>query len=269
MNQGVVISLGWVAECILALVQVCDPHALVFPMSAALMRRDWQRFWEKRGFPMIKALHDLRHSAAAADLESGRRDLPGVQKRGRWRFITSCHRYTKTHLVVMPRVMFGESIISQGRKFRDDPRSVIVDAIRRGPAATTPEGQAVMSRLLAGPRLEDNRESVRPGESSPRIPIHRDVSLAPDVILDEEIRARGRVPPGRRHNKERMLKKLQKDPLLLKRGDLDSECNTAGSWSSGEDDVMANDVPVGSRTQDRARATRRRLTARKNKDGMG
>ena len=156
---------------------------------------------------MIKALHDLRHSAAAADLESGRRDLPGVQKRGRWRFITSCHRYTKTHLVVMSRMMFGESIIAEGRKFRDDPRSAIIDAMRRGPAATTLEGQAVIDRLLTGPRLEDNRESVRPGEASPRVPIQRDVSKAPDVVLDEEIRARGRVPPGRRQMKEKVLKK--------------------------------------------------------------
>ena len=93
---------------------------------------------------MIKALHDLRHSAAAADLESGRRDLPEAQKRERWRFITSCHCYTKTHLVVMSRMMLGDTIIRQGRKFRDDPRTIIVDAIRSGPAAKTPEGQAVM-----------------------------------------------------------------------------------------------------------------------------
>ena len=68
-------------------------------------------------------------------------------------------------------MMFGDTIIGQGRKFRDGPRTIIVDAIRSGSAAKTPEGQAVMSRLLEGPRLEDNRESVRPGEASPRFPI--------------------------------------------------------------------------------------------------
>ena len=218
---------------------------------------------------MIKALHDLRHSAAAADLESGRRDLPGVQKRGRWRFITSCHRYTKTHLVVMSRMMFGAAIIEQGRKFRNDPRDMIVAAIRSGPAATTREGEAVMSRLLSGPRLEENCESIRPGDASPRVPIQRDVSRAPDAILDEEIRARGRVPPGRRQKKEKMLTKLQKSPVAPMRGDLDSEDNTAGSWSSGEEDLQDRREHGDRLSQNRARSTRRRHTARRSKDGLG
>ena len=87
-------------------------------------------------------------------------------------------------------MMFGAAIIEQGREFRSDPRDMIVAAIRSGPASKTREGQAVMSRLVSGPRLEDNCESVRPGDSSPRIPIQRDVGRTPDAIIDAEIRAR-------------------------------------------------------------------------------
>ena len=84
-NQGVVISRGFIAEGLVALKELVHADSSFFPTSPAKFRKSWQKQWDrerskKKKVPKMRAIHDLRHAAAAEDISRGRRDLAGVQR---------------------------------------------------------------------------------------------------------------------------------------------------------------------------------------------
>jgi hypothetical protein len=204
-NQGVVICRGWVAEAMRALKKLVHPHSSFFPVTQSRYRSQWQKLWDREGHPEMRAVHDLRHTAAAEDLARGRRDLVGIQRRGRWKSITSCERYTKTHLIVKRRAEFGAHLIDEGLQFAKDPRAAIVQEILGGPARDTEEGRALVRAYTKGDRIPDTGENMRPAAFSPRIEPLGDPSEMPDAVISKRAQRKGRVTRGFRAGKVKFL----------------------------------------------------------------
>jgi len=224
--QGVVVSRGWIAELLLVLVSRCDPHAAVFSLTQDRFRKTFQAFWASVGHSWVRAVHWLRHSGAAGDLECGRRDLEGVRKRGRWKHVSACHRYTKTHLVVECRHRLGAELCLEGRNFMLAPRENVCRAFERGPGRHSSLGKALIARMRAGPRLPDTEGSVRPGTSSPRLPPVQDPMLLPPAQIQSHLRQNGEKPPCSKRAARRKFSDLQAVPVFEDLGSLDSDDET-------------------------------------------
>jgi len=208
-NQGVVVARGWIAEGMIALARLVDPHSAVFPMSSAGFRALWQRVWEAEGCGFVRAIHELRHTGASEDIARARRDREGVRRRGRWRHISSTDRYTKTHLLTEARAKFGSRVIERGQMVMENPRQMLASAIRRGPGAKTAEGRAVLAIFDKGPRVPDSIECIQPGVESPRIEPMPRLREVPERWLDMDISRRGLSVPRGRKQKEEVLAKAK------------------------------------------------------------
>ena len=110
----------------------------------------------------VRSIHKWRHTGAAEDIARGIRTQEGVRVRGRWRHISSTQRYTKTHLLVAERELYGDEIINRGMMFLEDPRKAIICAIESGPGKRTREGKAII-RAMKNPKIPDSQENVRVG----------------------------------------------------------------------------------------------------------
>lgn len=161
INQGVVISRGWIAEMVEEVLKLTAVGAPMFPISQPKFRAQFQKLWRRRG-KKVRAVHDLRHSGAAEDVAQGRRTLDGVQRRGRWRHLSACTRYTKTFLIARSRGMLGEEMLKEGRRIAEDPRRAVRRAIEEGEGAKTKLGLAISRRFKEGPRIPDSKEDLRP-----------------------------------------------------------------------------------------------------------
>lgn len=262
INQGVVISRGWLAEMMAVEVSLVDPHAAVFPFTAAAFRKDVQRLWEKGDVEGMRAIHDLRHSGAASDVASGRQDLEGARRRGRWRHMSGVQRYGKTHLLVSARAKVGPRICAIGQKFMENPREAIIQAINSGPGRKTAEGRAIVRRLRQGPFMEDTAESLRPGNTSPRVQPQRGTSKIPEALIDQELQMVGRSTRGSREAKEIALQEVYRAPVEAWNGHLDSDDETIGELTEEED--CDEQVKVTEEMDEDEETRRRKRGRRKN-----
>lgn len=71
------------------------PSALAFDVSERDLRRQWQAAIAALRLPSDTVMYQLRHAGASADLLAGRRKLPEVLLRGRWKSLSSVRRYGK------------------------------------------------------------------------------------------------------------------------------------------------------------------------------
>jgi hypothetical protein len=239
-NQGVVLGRGWIAEGMAALKVLVDPHAKFFPTYPPKFRTTWQRLWEKEGHPEMRAVHDLRHTAASEDISRGRRDIIGVQKRGRWKAPSSCARYNKTHLLTKRRAEFGEELLREGEEFILDPRKSVVKAILAGPGRHCSAGKALLAAFTKPPRFKDSLENVRPSPASPRIEPLGDPSELPGEVLNTKLKARGRSTWGSRATRERRLEEEALRPPPPPEFSLDTENETCGGSDDEEEGLKVD-----------------------------
>lgn len=73
------------------------PHSLLFTTTQGALGRSFHRACTGLGLGALgcPTLYQLRHAGASWDFASGRRTLPEVQRRGRWRAPISVRRYEK------------------------------------------------------------------------------------------------------------------------------------------------------------------------------
>ena len=96
-----------------------------------------------------RALHVLRHSGATADAASGRRDLEGIRRRGRWAQPKSVARYAKTYMLTKARSETAPEVLTKGAGVWANLAPELARAIRGGPGGSSPAGRAVL-KALAG-----------------------------------------------------------------------------------------------------------------------
>jgi hypothetical protein len=234
-NQGVVASRGFVAEGMIALARLVDPHSAAFPLSSAGFRGIWQRVWEAENCGFVRAIHELRHTGASEDIARARRDREGVRRRGRWKHISSTDRYTKTHLLTEARARFGSR----------NPREMLAAAIRRGPGVKTAEGRAVLAIFAKGPRIPDSVESIQPAVHSPRIEPMPRLQEVPERWLDQDIGRRGLPLPRGRKQKEEVLQRARYVVRANDGGLSDTDGATDWGGSYGSSSEKNEDVSGG------------------------
>ena len=76
------------------------PHEKVFQRLTALNYGKWWRWAAQQACGDSSGAgppHSARHSGTSRDLTTGNRALEAILKRGRWKALTSVHRYAKPH----------------------------------------------------------------------------------------------------------------------------------------------------------------------------
>jgi hypothetical protein len=270
-NQGVVIARGFLAEAMAALASVVDPSSAIFPMTTRKFRLSWQELWKTEGVTSTRSNHELRHTGASEDIARGRRDREGVRRRGRWKAVSSCDRYTKSHLLVTARQEFGEKVVQRGAAVMTRPREILSRALQKGGASSTREGQAVLARWSNGPTIPDAVESVRPGVESPRIEPMRNLKVMPGQKIINELQAK-RLPVSASRAQNIQTLKTHRFAPGVAGAWLDSGDDTVGSCgeeeeeeeldSEDEDEVV--DEEALARSGRHAGRRKTRLTARAN-----
>ena len=70
-------------------------HAFLFQVDTKTQLLQWKAAIAALGLPPDSVMYQLRHAGASGDLLGGRRKLPEVLTRGRWRALSSVRRYGK------------------------------------------------------------------------------------------------------------------------------------------------------------------------------
>ena len=99
-NQGVVLDSPLSCSLLWKRCQGRKPSEKVFPRLTALTYSKWWRWAAKAvcgDSNGAGAPHSARHSGPSRDLTTGYRSLEQIMKRGRWKALTSVHRYAKPH----------------------------------------------------------------------------------------------------------------------------------------------------------------------------
>lgn len=231
-GQGVVVARGYVADGLVALRDLGGDQAQVIPLTVERVRRDYQQFWKKRGRPKRRSLHDLRHTAAAEDVNSRRLELEGARRRGRWKHLSSVQRYTKEHEFVAARNEFGRHIVETGKMYSEDARHHIAAAIDEGPGRSSPEGKALV-RAMRNPRIPDADIGMVHAKQSPRGERLPRPEGMPEKMMAELIKERGLQPKRGRRKLEEQVRQLEFLPEPPEAG-LDSDDNTVGALTGDE-----------------------------------
>ena len=99
-DQGVVLDEPFSYEILHRRCSNLNQGDKVFPRLSALTYTKWWRWAAKQACGDSNGAgkpHSARHSGPSKDLTTGYRSLEAIMKRGRWKALTSIHRYAKPH----------------------------------------------------------------------------------------------------------------------------------------------------------------------------
>ena len=118
-DQGVVIENRTLRYILTVFKEITDDSALLFPIDQTVFRRHWWAALDDIGITDHWPPHSLRHSGPSHKALRGI-SLEAIRRRGRWAFLKSVQRYTKSHVLLARRARLGAERMSAGRAILND-----------------------------------------------------------------------------------------------------------------------------------------------------
>ena len=112
-NQGVRLDFPHSIDIVRQrLVLARSDQTKLFPITSATYQKWWRLAAQKAG--STAPPHSCRHTGPSRDLATGYRDMPQVQRRGRWSAEKSVRRYAKTHAWIAVTKAQPPHVLSRG-----------------------------------------------------------------------------------------------------------------------------------------------------------